>query len=366
MTGRERFLTTLNNQKPDRMPLQVHSWMNYYLKTYLNGMDQYQAYDFFGMDPVIYVSPTYIYNDKDFANWDVKEINLGIDNDRNQHWQKNTITPEGTLTTKGAYNEFTEWITEFPIKNEKDFEIWNKYIPLPEKVDWMPVVEAKKLIGDNGIVRSGFFDFGQGSPWQSFVGFLYPIEEAILKTFDEPDWIHYVLNSLLEKKLKVIERAGKFELDLIETGGGAGSSTVISPKLHREFCLPYDTKQHFAIHEAGAKIVYHLCGGLMPLLEIVAGNGADGLETMTPPDMGGDCDLAEATRRVGNKLFFIGGFDQNSGFEKGNPKLVKEMVFKLFSSCPDGGYICSPSDHFFTGDPENLKAFVEAAKECIY
>lgn len=35
--------------------------------------------------------------------------------------------------------------------------------------------------------------------------------------------------------------------------------------------------------------------------------------------MGGDCGLAEAKRRMGDKRFLIGGFDQNAGFERGNP-----------------------------------------------
>lgn len=54
MNGRERFLTALRNGKPDRLPCQVHSWMRYYLDTYLHGMDQFEAYEYFGMDPVIY------------------------------------------------------------------------------------------------------------------------------------------------------------------------------------------------------------------------------------------------------------------------------------------------------------------------
>lgn len=187
-----------------------------------------------------------------------------------------------------------------------------------------------------------------------------------MAALDNPGWMHHVMDSLLKKKLAVIDRTGRIELDLVETGGGAGSSTVISPALHREFCLPYDRIQHEALHNAGTKTVYHLCGGMMPLLEIVAENGTDGLETMTPPEMGGDCNLEEAAKRVGDRLFFIGGFNQNAGFEKGNPDVIKEMVYKLHAACPDGGYICSPSDHFFFGDPENIRAFVEAAKKCIY
>lgn len=94
--------------------------------------------------------------------------------------------------------------------------------------------------------------------------------------------------------------------------------------MHAEFCLPYDQKQIRAIHDAGALVSYHLCGGLMPLLELVVQNGADALET------------------------------------------VRRMVHELFACCPNGGYIVSPSDHFFEGDPENLFAFVRAAKECVY
>jgi uroporphyrinogen decarboxylase len=366
MTGRERFLTVLENKKPDRLPCQVHSWMEYYLKTYLGGMDQFGAYDFFGMDPVIYTGPECIYNEKELENWEVSYKEAPINADGIVEWEKTITTPGGVLTEKGAYNKFTPWITKHIIKNEKDFEIWNKYIPVPEKLDWTYVLETKKRIGDRGIVRGAMYDFGQGSPWQSFSSIMFGTEEAIMATYDEPEWIHYVLKEMLDKKLKVIERAGKIELDLVETGGGAGSSTVISPSLHREFCLPYDKIQHKALREAGTKTVYHLCGGMMPLLEIVAENGADGLETMTPVEMGGDCDLAEASRRVGDKLFFVGGFNQNSGFENGTPASIREQVLKLFSTCPNGGYIICPSDHFFFGEHDNIKAFVEAVRECIY
>lgn len=366
MTGRERFLTALNNQKPDRLPVQVHSWMQYYLNKKLNGADQFEAYNYFGMDPVIYMDPTMIFDNKDFENWQVVDRDLGVLHDGYHHYEQDIITPAGKLSRKWASNEFTWWLTEHIIKSEDDFEIWQKYNPRPVAVDWSNVIEAKKRIGDTGIVRGTFYDFGQCSPWQSFASGLFGTEDAIMACFDKPEWVHYVLNCLLERKIQAIEVGGKQELDLVECGGGGGSSTVISPSLHKEFCLPYDKKQIDAFQNQGAKVVYHLCGGIMPLLEIVAENGTDVLETMTPPEMGGDCDFSEATSRIGDKLAFIGGFDQNKGFEKGNPKEIKEMVHKLFEQKPNGGYICSPSDHFFFGETENIKAFVQAAKECKY
>lgn len=196
---------------------------------------------------------------------------------------------------------------------------------------------------------------------------MFGMQNIIMTAIDKPDWIKHVLQAMLEKKLRAIEAAGKIEFDLVETGGGAGSSTVISPNMHREFCLPYDKIQHEALHNAGAKITYHLCGGLMPLLETVVENGADALETMTPPSMGGDCDLAQASKQVGNQICFIGGFDQNAGFESGTPESAREIVRDCFDATKNhGGYIISPSDHFFKGDPENLRAFAEEVKTCTY
>lgn len=365
MKGRERFLTALANEKPDHLPCSVHGWMSYYLNRYLGGIDQYEAYARFGMDPIIYTGPRYILDPSDLSNWQVEHHSLGTGPNGEDLWAQTITTPSGVLTCRGANNEFTSWTTEYLIKTERDFEIWNKHVPVPIEVDWSPVMEAKRRIGDTGIVRGGIYDFGQGSPWQSFCT-LYGTVNAIMSAIDDPQWVHYVLESMLQKKLHAIEIGGRIELDLVETGGGAGSNTVISPAMHREFCLPYDQRQHTAIHEAGAKIVYHLCGGVMKMLDIVAENGADGLETMTPPSMGGDCDLAEANRRVGDRLFFIGGFDQNQGFEKGTPEIAADMVRKLHSACPDGGYICCPSDHFFFGDPENIQAFADTAKQCVY
>lgn len=366
MTSRERLLTVLNNGKPDHLPCQVHSWMEFYLKTYLENRDQFEAYAFFpGMDWVIYAGPELIYNDQDFTVWQRKTTPMVQAADGVYSWSEMVETPEGSLIQRFAKNEITSWTTEYLIKSAKDFELWEKYVPLPDRVNWSSVRQIKDRIGARGIVRGSVFGFGQGSPWQDFCT-MFGTEKAIMAAIDRPDWMHHVLSSLLEKKLKVIERAEKIAFDLVETGGGAGSSTVISPKMHREFCLPYDQKQHQALHDGGTKVVYHLCGGLMPLLEMVTENGADGLETMTPVSMGADCDLAEAHRSVGEKLFFIGGFDQNAGFEHGTPEAAAKLVRACHLACPAGGYICSPSDHFFHGDPRNIQAFVDEAERCVY
>lgn len=366
MNSRERMMTVLSNGKPDRLPCQVHGWMDYYLKNYLGGADWFKANEMMGLDYAIYISPEYGYSDKELTRWSPVYRELGIDGNGNRRWESTITTPEGVLHHAGASNAFTAWDTEVLVKTERDFELWSKYSPIPVSADFLKMLDVKDRLGDRGIIRSHPFSAGQGSPWQSLC-ILMGTEAAIYAAMDKPDWVHFALKAILERTLRVTELWKGIPSDMVETGGGAGSNTVISPTMFREFCLPYDSIQHAAFHDVGLKVVYHLCGGLMKMLEMVVENGADGLETMTPSSMGGDCDLAEASIRVGEKLFFIGGFDQNQGFENGTPETARKLVFECFEAAKHhGGYIIAPSDHFFFGAPENIKAFADACRECQY
>ncbi len=366
MTSRERLLTALNNGRPDRLPCQVHGWMGYYLKTYLNGADWYEANRQLGFDYAIYVSPEYSYAPADLENWKMQVVERGTDADGVHTWEEFITTPGGVLHQIRAENAFTIWNTEHLIKTAADFELWDRYCPVPIAADLSGIKAAREKLGDLGIVRSHPFSPGQGSPWQSFCC-LFGTQEAIMLGMDEPETLHHMLDAILCKTLAATCLWEGTMADMVEVGGGAGSSTVISPDFYREFGLPYDIAQNRLFREIGVKVVNHFCGGLMPMLDLVVESGADGLETMTPRSMGGDCDLRKASAQVGDKLFFIGGFDQNAGFERGNPALVRQMVFDCFEATKEqAGYIIAPSDHFFFGDPANLKAFTDACKECTY
>jgi uroporphyrinogen decarboxylase len=360
------MLTALSNGRPDRLPCQVHGWMKYYLDRYLGGADDWQAFARFGMDHAIYVSPRYEYAEADLAKWAVERTELGVDGDGNHRWHERIVTPGGELSHAGAWNAITGWTTEYLIKGRRDFELWERFCPVPVRADLSAVRAVKERLGDRGVIRSHPYSPGQGSPWQSFCT-LADTERAIMFGMDEPEFLHHAMEAIVQRTLRVMPMWEGTPADMIEIGGGAGSSTVISPTFFREFCLPYDRRQIPLLQGLGMKVVYHLCGGLMPMLDLVVETGADGLETMTPPAMGGDCDLAEASRRVGERLFFIGGFDQNAGFERGTPERARELVRECFEATRDhAGYICCPSDHFFHGDPSCLQAFADEARECVY
>jgi uroporphyrinogen-III decarboxylase len=155
--------------------------------------------------------------------------------------------------------------------------------------------------------------------------------------------------------------------DILELGGGDASSTVISPRIFDRFVAPYDCELIEEAHRAGQRIVYHTCGGMMPLLERIADMNPDAMETFTPRGMGGDTNLAEAKRRIGDRVCMIGGFDQFHFLKDCTPEETRCEVRRCFeAAAAGGGYVLSPSDHFFEADLPLLEAFADEARKCVY
>jgi len=83
--------------------------------------------------------------------------------------------------------------------------------------------------------------------------------------------------------------------------------------------------------------------------------------------MGGDARPAEIKQRIGGQVCLIGGVNQFQVLDCGEREEIRTEVFRLFEALgPGGGYILSPSDHFFDTPPENLAWYAEAARECTY
>ncbi len=373
MTPKERMLTALNREKPDRLPVSVHQWQQYHLEEYMGGVDDLEAFKSTGMDAAIQyfeaMGQFWIPEAEKYAiqtpQWQ-DEVTV-VDPDPNHRViHHRIITPDGELTYKAGADRTTTWITEYLIKRPEDIDLIEKFMPVA-RLNGDAIAREYDRVGDAGILR-GFVWGDQAGCWQHACC-LMDIQELILETFENPDWVHRLLNVLLEKKLRFIEESltgAKF--DLIETGGGASSDTVISPKLHREFCLPYDRTMHRAVHDVGLKTTYHTCGGMMHLLQTIVENETDASETLTPPGCGGNITEPEKVRAVyGGRVAMIGGMDQFNILTNGTPDQIRAEVHRLFEGFGrDGGYILSVSDHFFDAPAENLRVYAEAARECTY
>ena len=380
MNSRERMLTALAGGKPDRLPVTTHHLMPSFLETYVDGATEIEFFDLFGLDPTKWV-------------WDLKpDSNLGhfwlpseddrrwicSDNwrveatvqtgSRNNATRFKIATPGGTLSTVLEETHQTSWVVERLIKNKSDIELIRDYAPTP--LCDVDVVNRHALEwGDRGIIRGSvpsFEIYGQPGCWQD-AAVLFGIQELIMESFDDPEWVHEFLEILKRRKLGTIASMNGAAFDIIEMGGGDASSTVISPKIFSEFVAPYDTGLIDEAHRVGQRVVYHTCGGMMPLLEQIADMGPDAMETFTPPSLGGDTDLAEAKARIGNRVCMVGGFDQWRYFQGCTPEETRRAVRRCFEEAGQGGgLILAPSDHFFDADVDLIRAFADEARQCTY
>ncbi len=371
MTSKERMMIALGGGKPDRLPVTVHQWQPYHLDNYMDGIDALDAFRQVGMDAQIQSFEDmgqFWLTDSDFKKsstpeWEDNAAVISSDPD-NRIVHHEITTPEGMLTYKTGGDRKTTWVTEYLIKRDDDIDLIEKYMPVPS-LNHKPVSELYDSVGDNGILR-GFVWGDQGGCWQHACC-LADVNDLILRCFDTPDWVHRLLGILWEKKLQFIESMKGAKFDLIETGGGASSSTLISPDLHREFCLPYDHMMHDALHDIGFIATYHTCGGTFGIEEYIVANNCDVSETLAPVSVGGNQEPWEFADKIRGRVALVGGMDQFNVLTSGSPEFIKEKTLELFEKVGrNGGYICSASDHFFETPPENLRIFADAAHECVY
>ena len=373
MTSKERMMRALHREKPDRLPVTIHQWQQYHLDKYMGGMDALNAFKLCGLDAAIQyfeaMGQFWIPNAEKYAvqsaEW--RDEMVVVDNHPDHKVIHHTVvTPGGTLTYKTEANRQTTWITEYLIKKPEDVELIERYMPVA-KLNKAAIAREYDCIGDAGILR-GFVWGDQAGCWQHACC-LMPEQDMIMAALDTPDWVHRLLQALLKRKLRFIEESldgAKF--DIVETGGGAASDTLISPAMHREFCLPYDREIHRALHAVGQLSTYHTCGGMMNILDLIVENETDASETLAPPGVGGNITDPSKVRAVfGGRVAMIGGMDQFNILTAGTKEQIRNEVFRLFDGFgKNGGYICATSDHFFDTAIENLKAFAAAARECVY
>jgi uroporphyrinogen decarboxylase len=385
MNSKQRLLNAIDRKIPDRLPVTTHHLMPSFLEKYMGGISDQDFFDCFGLDPVKWLI-AYSFDASKGEYFDPAHTDIGFLEARRictDSWRFsseairghafptkrfNIITPVRTLSMILQTDAHTTWVCEPVIKEKSDIDVIAKYMPAP-KCNVNAINTIAENFGERGIMRGHipcFDGFGQPGCWQDACC-MFGSQKMIVETFMDPEWIHTFLEILQERKRIFIESLKGAKYDILELGGGDASTTVISPEIFIDFVAPYDAPLISAAHDAGQRIVYHTCGGMMPILEDLAAMKPDAMETFSPPAMGGDTRLAEAKKRIGDQVCMIGGFDQFHFFTGCSEYETRREVRRCFEEAGgNGGFILSPSDHFFEADLRLIKAFADEARECIY
>lgn len=217
---------------------------------------------------------------------------------------------------------------------------------------------VKKEVGSELSIHGEIF-----SPFTQLME-LFGYQEALIYLLDEPDRCEEILAAYTEGAADLGVSQAQQGVDAVLISSAFAGGGFISPRQYDRFVLPYETEVVRRIHAAGVPVYTHTCGDIGDRLERMVATGIDGIDTLDPPPLG-SIDLADAKRRVGDRVFFKGNIDSVNTLLRRTPAEVRaDALARLAVGSPGGGYIlssaCSVSPRV---PPENLTVLAEATEE---
>ncbi|MCC6145928.1 MAG: hypothetical protein IT308_00015 [Anaerolineaceae bacterium] len=186
----------------------------------------------------------------------------------------------------------------------------------------------------------------------------------------QPDMALYLLDKIVEYKLAYWERVldlvgNRVDVVLESDDLGTQSSLLISPRMYRNLIKPRHRRiLDFVRSRTAAKVFFHSCGAVKPLIPDLIEIGVDILNPIQFSAQG--MDAAALKAEFGKQIvFWGGGVETQHILGGGTPQQVREDVRRQIEILAPGGGFVFATVHNIQPDapPENLEAMREAVME---
>ncbi len=189
--------------------------------------------------------------------------------------------------------------------------------------------------------------------------------ERILTDFiEKPDLAERILDFPFRYHLAAAKTLTELGVDMIWIGDDIGGqrSMILSPATWRRFLKPRLEEFIATIKgiNPGLKVAYHSDGHILPIIGELADIGVDVLNPVQP----GSMDPAEVKRRFGDRLSFWGTIDEQRTLPFGNVEdVAREVRERIATVGQGGGLIVGPTHHVQLDTPmDNFWAMVDTIK----
>jgi len=409
MTSKERMLTTILREEPDRAPLyawmfgfsapehlrwqehdrEVPHWYTMRLEHIHTLPEPWSiAQDFrrvervlgLGLDDVLEVSvPWSLHPDVDVRDW--QEPPSG--EEPYPLLCRAYRTPAGVLRHRVRRTEESPrpgWVIQPP--HPKLFEDFNiprgvehavsgpedlsrlRYLlqdPRPEQLGEFRerMAQVRRFADEKGVMVQGWSAFGMdGIVW------LCGIEEGIMTAVEHPVLFQELVDLMYDfdrRRTEILLDTGG--VDMVVQRGWYSSTDFWSPALFRRFVLPSLKELVAMVHQAGALFAYVMTTGIMAMLEDLCEAGIDLLYFVDPVQ--DNVDLIALNEALRRRFAVAGGMNSGITLGTGTSQEVREAVRTAMETLGSGGgFILSPVDALFPDTPwENVHAMIEAWRE---
>ena len=382
MSSRQRSLTALNVEEPDRVPISPLLYVQFPstalgiplrdlaspLAKYPIWKAEFETYKMFKMDAQVDGAYDIIH-----TKWPLpflhmaaaflkppKEVRIKVTAEREEKgrtWFKRTFeTPKGILETECVVPKGDQVWEKTPLISNPEEDLEKIRCILDGEIDLEGYEKVREAVGNEGIVKvMTQFPLNFWLGYRDISG-----RQSVIELFTKPDLVKEYLKMYMETWIiPLVEVCSEHQIDVMWLDGTYLG--YINTKMFREFALP-DLKT--IVKKAVFPIIFFLSGGpCSRFLEDVKEAGISCIEGLDPPPKG-DIILSDAKRRIGDKVCLKGNIDTVL-LEGGPPSKIEEAVKECIDAAAHGGgYILSAVDQPTPKTPfENMKTFVKAGKK---
>ena len=355
MTGKERILTALNIEEPDRVPLYIHGineapiiGIGKHLTDGLPAPKQFHDMD--NSEKMKLVDTLFMIHEEfgvdGFTSFEIGH-ETELDDDRvKDDWGIVYIrNPHGLPVAKGH-----------PVKDARDLARFEA--PEPDQAHLLLLDMARDRFKGN----VALFWLMRGTFVRSWR--LVGMENLMLKFYDDPDFVHRVADMVTGYNLKQIDLLAEAGLDVlvVEDDIATTHAPLISPEHFNTFINPYNRKLVDRARQLGLRVVRHSDGNLWSLMDVLLASGYDGLNPLEPH---AGMALKKVKAYCGDRICLLGNIDCVELLPDGTPQQVDAAVKQAIEDAADGGglIICSSNSLHPGVNPENCIAMFKATKK---
>lgn len=376
LTPRERVLTALDHEEPDRVPIVigVSNATGIKIDPYrelkeligVDAPDEY-LYDWPELGTAAVDEETMLRLHADVRGvLDVEPADI-IERNRSRPPHSDYVNSWGSGAKEVRPGEWFPMVE--PLADASTIDEVDNY-PWPDMADPSRVAhvaqQAKELAGGDYAVIA--------TPW-----LLFPLERAfamqgmerfLMNMALSPDFAEALLKRIAEscKELMVhFLEALDSNLDIIKIGDDLGTqrSLLMSPEMYRSVLKPIHAEFIELIkRHTDAKVMFHSCGDVYPLVGDLVEIGVDILNPVQT-SAGDLSDLERLKSQFGKNLTFCGAIDSHRILPHGTPEDVRTEVDRVVQILgPGGGYLAGAVHTIMNDVPaENILAMVDAIEE---
>ncbi len=354
LTSRQRLLTTLRHEEPDR-----YAWAPLLDDYFMHGLPPEQAaagipafLRSIGADILLRHAPSYQVGYDGVSVEEKKEGNLT---------KRTILTPLGPLTetTEHYPGAETDYVTEFMIKEPDDYDrvcYWLTHQTITP--DYAATQQAIDEVGEDGVVTVN----GGAPPLTAFFRFL-PQTQVMYEFYDHPERLDRLAEAAHAFTYAQACAAAASPAEVVIAYAADITTRLVSPAMYERYALPFLQESARAVHAAGKLFILHTCGDVRALLPLMRQSGIDGIDSLSEPPLG-DTPFEVAMKVLGDGVCLIGGVNPII-LARGSAEEVRAHVLDLFRRVPHRrNLLLCTSDATAYGTPvANLRLVADLVRE---